>query len=123
MFKIRHLGQTPFASRFPLSLRPYHRSTGRRLTLPEGLPLVLVQPLDSDGLKSDPGGRVILKHLPHVLLAEAEQVRVAQRADGSGTPVARGPHVQPAQKSTRITIIVSTRISASCTESLCTGYQ
>lgn len=85
------------------STRPYSRgmdSNGRSLTFPEGLPLVLVQPLDSDGLKSDPGGRVILKHLPHVLLAEAEQVRVAQRADGSGTPVARGPHVQPAQKST-----------------------
>lgn len=42
--------------------------------------LVLLQPLDRDGLEPHPGGGVVLEDVPHVLLAEDEEVAVAHRA-------------------------------------------
>ena len=49
---------------------------------------VLLQPLDRDRLEPDSGGRVVLEHVPHVLLAQHEQVGVAHGADGRGAAVA-----------------------------------
>lgn len=57
------------------------------LTFLEGGPLVLLQPLDRDGFEPDPGRGVLLQHVPHVLLAEDEEVRVADRADTGCSPV------------------------------------
>lgn len=58
-----------------------------RLTFLQGCPLVLLQSLDGDGLQAHPGSRILLKHVPHVLLAEHEEVRVADRAHAGCSPV------------------------------------
>lgn len=50
------------------------------LTFLQRCPLVLLQSLDGDGLQAHPGSRILLEHVPHVLLAEHEEVRVADRA-------------------------------------------
>ena len=56
-----------------------------RLTFLQGNLLVSLYLLGSHGLQPDPGGRVVLEHVPHVLLAEDKQVAVANRAD-TGRP-------------------------------------
>lgn len=58
-----------------------------RLTFLQRSSLVLLQPLDCDGFQAYSGGRVLLEHVPHVLLAEHEQVRVADRAHAGCSPV------------------------------------
>lgn len=49
--------------------------------------LVLLQPLDCDGFQAYSGSRVLLEHVPHILLAEHEEVRVADRAHAGCSPV------------------------------------
>lgn len=63
-------------------------------TFAQGVALVFLEPLDGDGLEADPGRRVVFEHVPHVLLVEAEEVRIAHRAHRRRAPVARGAHVQ-----------------------------
>jgi len=58
-----------------------------RLTFLQRSSLVLLQPLDCDGFQTYPGGRIFLQHVPHVLLAEDEEVRVADRAHAGCSPV------------------------------------
>lgn len=58
-----------------------------RLTFLQRGSLVLLQPLDSDGFQAYPGSRILLEHVPHILLAEDEEVRVADRAHAGCSPV------------------------------------
>lgn len=58
-----------------------------RLTFLQWSSLVLLQPLDCDGFQAYSGGRIFLEHVPHVLLAEDEEVRVADRAHAGCSPV------------------------------------
>lgn len=51
------------------------------LTFFEWRSLVLLESLDGDGLESDPGSRVLLQYVPHVLFAEHEKIGVADRPD------------------------------------------
>ncbi|CAL7948626.1 unnamed protein product [Xylocopa violacea] len=50
-------------------------------------PLVLLQPFNRNGLQPDPRRRILLEDVPHVLLAEDEEVRVAHRAHAGCSPV------------------------------------
>lgn len=52
----------------------------RILTFLERGSLVFLQPLHRDRFQPDPGRRIFLENVPHVLLAEDEQVRVAHRS-------------------------------------------
>lgn len=50
------------------------------LTFLERGSLVFLQPLHRDRFQPDPGRRIFLENVPHILLAEDEQVRVAHRS-------------------------------------------
>lgn len=52
----------------------------RILTFLERGSLVFLQPLHRDRFQPDPGRRIFLQNVPHVLLAEDEQVWVAHRS-------------------------------------------
>jgi len=67
--------------------RERERERQARLTFLQRSSLVLLQPLDCDGFKAHPGSRILLEHVPHVLLAEDEEVRVADRAHAGCSPV------------------------------------
>ena len=54
--------------------------------------------LGGDGLEPDPGGWVVLQHVPHVGLAQHEQVAVAHGPHTRRAPVPRRAHVQDAEK-------------------------
>lgn len=68
-------------------MRERRRERQARLTFLQRSSLVLLQPLDCDGFKAHPGSRILLEHVPHVLLAEDEEVRVADRAHAGCSPV------------------------------------
>lgn len=68
-------------------LRERRRGRQARLTFLQRSSLVFLQPLDCDGFKAHPGSRILLEHVPHVLLAEDEEVRVADRAHAGCSPV------------------------------------
>lgn len=57
------------------------------LTFLERSPLVFFQSLHRDGFQSDPSRRILLQNVPHVLLAEDEEVRVAHRTYTGCSPV------------------------------------
>lgn len=63
------------------------KDTGCRLTFLQWSSLVLLQPLDCNGFQAYSGGRIFFEHVPHVLLAENEEVRVADRAHAGCSPV------------------------------------
>ena len=52
--------------------------------------------LGSHGLEPHPGRGVVLEHVPHVGLAQDEEVAVAHRPDTGRPPVACGAHVEDA---------------------------
>lgn len=57
------------------------------LTLLERRSLVLLEPLDGDCLEAHPRRRILLQYVPHVLLAQHEEIGVADRPDARCSPV------------------------------------
>ena len=68
-------------------MREYNRDEKGRLTFLQRSSLVLLQPFDCNGFKAHPGSRIFLEYVPHVLLAEDEEVRVADWAHAGCSPV------------------------------------
>lgn len=59
-------------------------------TFLQGRLLVLLQTLHCDCLKPDTGCRILLQHVPHILLAEHEQVAITDRSHAGRPSIACG---------------------------------
>lgn len=63
------------------------RSERSSLTLFERCSLILLEPLDCDCLEAHPRRWILFQYVPHILLAEHEEIGVADRSDAGCSPV------------------------------------